>query len=886
MVSGSRITQGQVLRIVVLPGIFPRLKRLFSSGFFMLPYFVMLVFNTVRIIPDGHPFLRSENIGKYSLIKALSEAATHVPFNKQNADKVFFFTMILSGIVMLFMQVFLCILAIFTLPARAESGVDYSKFFSNPNDPKADIAFRLLDLVFGVKGSTGAGYFGTDHGPTAFHTALHALFQFYSYGILLIGSFVIIYLATTIVIETARWGVPFGQRFNKAWAPIRLVLFFGLLLPASSGLNMAQYILLDAARLGSNVATNAWLLFDKTSKTPYIETADNLIAQPTIPPMNDFLAFMAISRTCSWAEGRHNGRDIRPYFVFKSGSDGAIDLQDSTPAFSEMVKKADGGTINIRFGEKKDIYNTQTGTVYPFCGELQIPVVDQAQPGAAIMQQAYVDQITCLWSGRGGAASECSQYSFSDMGKDFTSAYSTTIPRDPYPDLTPYIGERQKMQFLILINQDLNTSLENAVKKQRSEGTWNNDVALNMGWAGAGIWFNKIAEQNGALTGAVHSKPIILHMPTVMENIYKQKAIQSPQVPILDAYNPVTGNNQMILTGEEMEIATVLNQVYKQWAENNETFIPGVPESRDQTGTGNIIIDTINGVMGTQGLFDMCRNKTVHPLASLSSLGKGLIDHSIRGFAVAAGVGIGGGFLKMLGQTDIANATKSITKFFLTFAGIGLMLGFILFYVLPFMPFIYFFFAVMTWVKTIFEAMVAMPLWALAHLRIDGDGMPGSAAEGGYFYILEIFLRPVIIIISFLGGILIFAALTRVLNETFYLALSNLSGHSGGESTTGCFKAPGSTTTGVTPDDFRRGPIDEFFYSVIYAITVYLMAVPCFKLVDAIPDNIMRWMGSGIQTFGSQDGDPADSMMKYVAGGAGLTGSKLKEGFGKSLGLN
>jgi hypothetical protein len=193
---------------------------------------------------------------------------------------------------------------------------------------------------------------------------------------------------------------------------------------------------------------------------------------------------------------------------------------------------------------------------------------------------------------------------------------------------------------------------------------------------------------------------------------------------------------------------------------------------------------------------------------------------------------------------------------------------------LPFLPFIYFFFAVMTWIKSIFEAMVGMPLWALAHLKIDGEGMPGDAAASGYFYILEIFLRPTFIIVSFLGGIIIFTAMVKVLNEIFYLVLTNLTGHISMEGTTDCFAPPGSNI-GPSESEFKRGPIDEFFYTVIYTIVVYMIALPCFKLVDDIPDNIMRWLGAGISSFGSQDGDPARGLMTNVAGGAALIGGQM-----------
>jgi hypothetical protein len=281
----------------------------------------------------------------------------------------------------------------------------------------------------------------------------------------------------------------------------------------------------------------------------------------------------------------------------------------------------------------------------------------------------------------------------------------------------------------------------------------------------------------------------------------------------------------------------------------------------------------------------MCRNTDVNPLAQLSSLGRGLVEHSLRSFGMAAGLGLGTGILGILDKSGYTQALKSATSFFVTFGSIGLLLGFLLFYVLPFLPFIYFFFAVMTWIKAIFEAMVGLPLWALAHLHIDGEGMPGQAALSGYHYILEIFLRPICILLGFLGGIVIFTAMVRVLNEIFYLVLANLSGHAVTSTTTGCFQPPGAAAgTGPNVQEYKRGSIDEFFYTVIYTIVVYMIALPCFKLVDDIPDRVIRWFGSGIETFGSKDGDPAEGLMRNVAAGAAVMGNGLQDSrLGKNL---
>ena len=81
-----------------------------------------------------------------------------------------------------------------------------------------------------------------------------------------------IYFTTTIVGETAATGTPFGQRFNRAWAPVRFVLFFGLIIPLNigggtgapnAGINGAQLITFYAAKHGSNFATNGWAYFNR-----------------------------------------------------------------------------------------------------------------------------------------------------------------------------------------------------------------------------------------------------------------------------------------------------------------------------------------------------------------------------------------------------------------------------------------------------------------------------------------------------------------------------------------------------------------------------------------------------------------------------------------------
>jgi conjugal transfer/type IV secretion protein DotA/TraY len=892
-------SQKSLASFVLLPGIIPRIQALFSGGFGMLAYFILVVFNTVRIIPDTSPYLKPETARKISVVKALTITANHIRFDFKNIDKVMLFFAVIAGIFLMLFQLVLCVLAIFTLPAFAYGGPTGSfasfTFFQNPNTNE-DIAFRLLDLVFGLPNI----FASKDMATTPFHEGLHALLAFYSYGIMLVGVFVIIYLTITVVMETAHHGIPFGKRFNRAWAPIRLVLFFGLLLPTANGLNLAQYIVFEAAKLGSNVATNGWILFDTTvSNAPYLGTPAQLIINPNAPSLNVFVSFMQLARTCSFAEGRTNGRDIKPYAVFGSGTANAVEIGPTAPSLTDFTTRSNGGSIKIRFGEQNATRHVnQEGAVFPYCGELRLDIVDRGQPGAVMMQQAYLELISCLWqhnnpsysssaSNALGANPRCLNRYARERAQVYGAAFSNVAPRTPFVDLSPYENPIVRAMEVSEANTDITNAINRARQEQIANGDWANSPAMQMGWGGAGIWFNRIAEQNGAFMSAIHAIPQISKMPFVMEFVREKKLESGARVSGMNLYSPVLPDGTLIHFDEpaDRDVALMLNQLYMFWgSEESMAFFAATPDGRSGRMTGNVMIDAMNAFLGTNGIFNMCRNTDIHPLAQLSGVGRGLIEHSIRGFGGALGFGILGFSLSaLLERQNLGGAFEAASKSLMTFATIGLVLGFVLFYVVPFLPFVYFFFAVTTWIKGIFEAVVAMPLWALAHLRIDGQGMPGPAASSGYFYILEIFLRPICILLGFLIGIAVFTAMVKVLNQIFYLVISNYTGQIA-SGATGCFIPPGmpTGTPAPEPNQFIGGVIDEFFYTVLYAIVVYMIAMPCFKMVDAVPDNIMRWMGTQVSSFGSQDGDPAGNLMSYVSAGV-VTAGKGFSGAGQAF---
>ena len=306
-------------------------------------------------------------------------------------------------------------------------------------------------------------------------------------------------------------------------------------------------------------------------------------------------------------------------------------------------------------------------------------------------------------------------------------------------------------------------------------------------------------------------------------------------------------------------------------------------ETSSRTRDTGFFFTMINSILGIEGLYEMRDNVQVHPLAQLTTLGRSMLEAALQNLAISAVSGLAGGvFSSLYENSGVGEALAGISGFFSGFVSISLAAGFILYYIVPFMPFMFFFFAMISWVKTIFEAMVGVPLWALAHLRIEGAGLPGDVAASGYILILDIFLRPIMILFGLLAASIIFFTEVYLLNIVFDLVISNLAGQdticlnaaNASDAPERCSSAGGGGTFQETINS-ARGQVDAFFYTVLYTIFVYLMANSTFKLVDAIPNSILRWLGDAPQTFSDNAEDPTENLTRNAGIGGMIVGQQV-----------
>lgn len=871
----------KILKYGALPGFLPRISALFSSGFVHVSYLMAFIYGSLRLLPPNHPYLNPANRGRFGVRHVIAEAANNLVFSKKNIDQIIIFFTILLGVVLLLIQFGLFALALFVqqdaLAATVSSFPSFTDIMrvdsvyghGSAVGATQDIAFIILDRVFGVEGifNSCVSLVGTDcldlNGdpvatpavyPDPFHLALHALLHFYSIGIFIVSVFIILYYFITLAAETAATGSPFGQRVNRAWAPVRLIVFAALLVPLGGqnpGLNAAQLITLWTAKTGSNFATNGWGYFTEVFDNDQFMSAEQMIARATIPELQGIMKFMFIAKTCSILEQKATakppeqpGEAINAYITINGQNDPI--LLNGTD-FTNARTLNSNGNIEITFGNHdylRERNQGHKGRVYPSCGKVVVSVTSVQNEAISEIDGVYYRLIQDMWNDPVITAyADCfTQHKFvREDSKNCVLQDQDTFKKDRIE------------YYNTLFQTNIRTALDNII--DTDEGGVLTAHLMAKGWAGAALWYNRIAEINGSVTTALYNSPGILKYPTVMENVMAHHLNQNENMPADQAFNPQLSGQIDIGYDRRIDedIATVLYATYKMWETDSYT------ESNFTRPTNNVVIDFLNAVLGTSGIFSMRDNADVHPLAQLSALGKGMMEATIRNLGVGT---VMQGLGKLFSNAPPGESALEVIGGALTSVGLSLLImSMILYYIIPFLPFIYFLFAVSGWIKSIFEAIVAMPLWAMAHIRIDGEGIPGRDASNGYFLLMEIFLRPILIVFGLLASMIVFSAMVQVLNQIFDQIVANVGGaHMQNEIDSGF-------TEFVT---FLRGPIDEMFFTALYVIIVYMIALACFKLVDLIPNNILRWSGVSVATFQEGAGDPAGQITGSVYTGGTL----------------
>lgn len=160
---------------------------------------------------------------------------------------------------------------------------------------------------------------------------------------------------------------------------------------------------------------------------------------------------------------------------------------------------------------------------------------------------------------------------------------------------------------------------------------------------------------------------------------------------------------------------------------------------------------------------------------------------------------------------------------------VGLAVGLGAFYVagltmsvyVPLIPFIIFVFAVIGWLISVVETMLAAPMVAIGLTFPGGQNEILGRAEPGVQLLANVFLRPALMIFGFIAGILVSYVAINFLTSLFGGIITELGNHIG--------------TPGL-------GPVQATLFIVIYISFIIAILNRSFSLIHIFPDRILSWI--------------------------------------------
>ncbi len=241
---------------------------------------------------------------------------------------------------------------------------------------------------------------------------------------------------------------------------------------------------------------------------------------------------------------------------------------------------------------------------------------------------------------------------------------------------------------------------------------------------------------------------------------------------------------------------------------------------------------------------------TADPMAALAEFGNAQLAWGLGLIAGGKAAEWAGGLAGALPFGDIIAGLGQAAAIV---GGALMVSGAFLAFILPMLPFLLWIAAVTGYFILIAEAVIACNLWAVAHLRLDGEGLAGEAARQGYYLVLALTLTPVLMVFGFLLGMGIFKVTSTLLGLGLEAALRGL----------------------AHDQSWAVWLIGMAVVSIILVAVYVVLAERSFSLVAELPGKVLRWVGADADVASREDDRIRAAAM---AGGAAIMGAGGKVG--------
>jgi conjugal transfer/type IV secretion protein DotA/TraY len=726
-------------------------------------------------------------------------------------------------------------------------------------------AAPLLKQIFGDLVSDGGG--STLFGAYAAHLNILAA----SIGGIMIAWF---FIAGTV--NTASDGEVMGKNWSSVWVPLRFTVAMLCLVPLPSGWIAIQLGIVNVASAGAGAADWVWratvenfvkggLSVAAVSPPSGAETVEKALALVTCTQaMNALYRSVNIDENprielrAGWHPTRHpadvpnSAKILAPLHAVGAA---ATAIARGEGAVADAAMKVTGGVKTEVWRWSADLV-TSKHSVPGACGSIEYHAVNKegkvggefeeiAKPIRVAHASAIAKLVTDSSSPLQTLSAELRALSFPNANLD-----------------TPLSDEQKRRLWTLYTNaveqydNEVAEAARAALISMRADSAKTDSMIRKLsalGWLGAGQYYMTISRLNREVFDASAAKAeITLPSPEKLASgrltlVLEQIGVRNALGPVVENWSHVrafaTGRIEPGKSYSDVEgafNAEKMNGLHTALGEVDKSAASLFSSLSKWLANGVKMLSFAGPVLADDGMF------IADPLGELTAYGQKIMDATL--LLLLGGIALTAVF-SAVGAGPIVGFVMA--ALFTSLFAAGAYLGVIL----PLQPFILWIIAVAGWLILVVEAVVGGALWALAHLRPEGNGLSGDGARGGWNLLLNIALRPVLMIGGLFGGMAVFTVVAGLFLK-YWDEGSNM--------------ALGGSV----------GPIMQIIVIIAMTAAIAFVAQKCIRFISWLPDTVIRWFGAQSERlFDEQD---ADKAVAVVGGGvnkmseAGQRGAGLK----------
>lgn len=847
---------GRSLNFMFNPEIGRTTKQVGQTHMMFLQMLAAL-FASNNTLPKEHRFFRPG--AQFSIGDLFHETLARIDWhNRTRLPQTVFFCAVWGLLVSALLYVMTFVLLLIAAPSHAyaaDNTAPASTSLFTVADPSKDLGLSLLDhLAFA--GSTqsilpdtkaedplNSGYL---------QNALRSMLKMYSTAVLVFATFLLLYHIIMLIVESAWSGKPL-EGANQIWGPLRLVIAIGLLVPVSNGLNSGQYITIQIAKIGSSLATNVWGAFS-TALNDKGYAQEMVMNRPDIGQDFYNMIMISVCKNDINRDGFTQAGALLTDTAMLSGHRALFDRQNYTCKIGPVLNQGMCGMIKIPavsgVTESGDVCNpNDTNASLNASGAAgAAPQADSAGNLQKVIRSQTAAPNLALWAAADKIGQNIATYvrNYNDgLSNGVTAGDSNAdnpgsdanVQKDIKAAIKAYYASMGNIYDVVIPK-----AINDYTTAQKA------DIAkYDYGWATAGAYFMRISAMQRAVSSALEVTPT-----AELGGIFNRGGATGSKD------NNMSHTHFLKLLYPENHDATDYGSWVKQNIESALADNAGCSQASASDSARSVSAQT-DGIKPCSVSFQIQSTMELREEQDKTT-GSGKMAHQGSLFHVDPMM-----FINMLSPAvaDPFSSVFNVGKFiydtslwmmsFGIFFPVLMTIGTFMFttslfpcFILPLWPMMKFVLAVFGWLLAVFEALVGMPLFALAHLTPGGKGL-FDPARRGYEMLLHIALKPVLLIFGLIGAMILLSLGLFVLNVVYRPALLSVWG-----------------TGGVFP-------LTAFILMGFYCINAWTICKHCLTIIDHIAEKSMQWFGMSGYGFQKFEGSHTDmnAMLNLAGKGAG-----------------